>query len=199
MLDADLKVEKKEAVVYEPLPENIYQVELLDISPVKSVTYDTLTKPDDEKQYETTFTFQFTVLDEQYRVRNFWANLIPSYLYIGKKGKNKLYQIIEALAGREISKEEEATMNSAFLNSLIGKQCKVFVEIYLTQKGNKKNKIMKYMKVDQKMLALTEEEKEKAKVKKDPKDEKFPKDPADLRKMKEPGDKGYIDPEEIPF
>lgn len=174
MLDTNIKVEKKEGTNYDPLPENIYQVELLDITSENRPTYDTRNKPDNEKEYDTVFNFQFVLLNgkdksgESLRGRNIWANFIPSYLYISSKnGKNKLYEITEALLGHELTQKEEAEMDGQFLNSLIGKQVRVGVK----NKASKSDATKIYSNIDMYYFAdelkdsLTDEEKEKATVK----------------------------------
>jgi hypothetical protein len=170
MINSDIKVEKKESQEFTPLPENIYQVELLDVTDEKRPTYDTRNNPDSEKKYETVFNFQFVLLagkdkdGEPARGRNLWANFIPSYLYESKKGKNKLYQITEALLGHNLTLEEEAKMDGEFINNLIGKQIRVGT-------ANKANgdkvftNIDVYYPIEMEMPSLTAEEKEKATVK----------------------------------
>lgn len=192
MLASDLKVEKKEATDYSPLPEDVYQVELLDITSEEKPTYDTRNKPDPEKIYETVLNFQFVVLDgtdekgESLRGRNVFENFVPTFLYISKKnGKNKLYKITEALMGRELTPEDEAYMDGAFLNTLIGRQLRIGTII--KKDGDKSyTNIDKFLKAGTLINALTDEEKEKATVKKDDKkvnraegevsDEELPKD-----------------------
>jgi len=186
MLEEKFKVEKREKTEYPPLPEDMYQVELLDITSDWKPKYK---KPDET---ELKLSFQFTLLDgkdkdgESLRGRNIWRNFVPTYLYIGKKGKNVLYEILEALLGHELSPEEEATMDEEFLNGLVGKQCRVMVK-------NKKKDDAIYSNIDgflnatKKLKALTDEEKENARVKnKDNKDKKE-------------GSDSEVDVEDIPF
>jgi hypothetical protein len=132
MLDPNINVEKKEAANYKPLPDDMYQVEFFDVTAEKRPTYDTRNLADDEKIYETVFNFQFVVLEEtvvegdSIRGRYVYENFVPSFLYIGKNGKNTLYNIIEALQGQTISPEQEAFgISGKDINNLIGKQCRV--------------------------------------------------------------------------
>jgi len=172
MINSELKVEKREAQEMTPLPENIYQVQLLDIDDEKRPTYDTRNKPDEEKEYETVLNFQFVLLagkdkeGKDARGRSLWANFIPTYLYISKKnGKNKLYQITEALLGRELTPEDEAKMDGAFLNGLIGNQCRVGTKNKTNDNGTFTN-IDVYYSADAELEKLSDEEKEKATPKK---------------------------------
>jgi hypothetical protein len=174
MIDnTNLKIQKKEAQEFEPLPENVYQVELLDVNLSENETYDSKQGKTEGKQFEKIFDFQYTVLagkdkkGEVLRGRNIWDNFVPSYLYISKKnGKNKLYRIIESLLGRDINQEEEANgIDALFLNSLVGKQMRVATEnIEKNQKVY--TKIKTYYVADDLYDPLTNEEKEKATVKK---------------------------------
>lgn len=195
MLTENIQVQKKEGGNYEPLPEDVYQVELLDITSEKRPTYDTRLKTESEKEYETVFNFHFVILDHrELRGQLLWANFIPTYLYVGKKGKNKLYQILEAFVGHEMTQEEEARCDSAFLNSLISKQIKVFIENKVS--GDKKfNNIIKYMVAMDRLSPLSEAEKNQIKERLSKKKEEV----SDTGKGIEPGDEGYVDPDSIPF
>jgi len=168
MLDSNITVTKMETKVYPPLPENIYQVELLDINSKEQQTYDARISGGDET--EVVMSFQFTILkgqsrDENLRGRNVWANFIPVYLYVGKNGKNKLYQIIEAVLGRELTLEEEANgVTGDFLNELIGKQCRIGTKH--KQSGDKVfDNIDTYYPSETDETSLNDEEKEEARVK----------------------------------
>lgn len=184
-----IKIEVREASTFSPLPENVYQVELLDVSSEKRPTYDTRNKPDPEKEYEQILNFQFTLLGgkekdgSSLRGRNVWQNFVPTYLYISSKnGKNKLYQIVESLLGRELTLPEEAEMDEIFINKLVGKQCRVGIKNKTS--GDKTfSNIDTYFSSEQDMVSLTEEEKDKATVKND----------------KKVDEHDEINPEDIPF
>jgi hypothetical protein len=162
MIDNELKIEKQEGQSYPALPEDVYQVEFYDINSKMKPKY---RKPDEMEQV---FEIQVVVLDEgEYRARNLWDNFIPTYLYISQKyGKNKLYQLIESLRGKELTEAEEAEgITGGLLNDLVGKQCRVVVE--LVKKGDKEyNKITKFMKATKQLTPLTDEEKANCKVNK---------------------------------
>lgn len=132
MLDNNITLPKKETVDYSPLPEDVYTVELLDVSAESRPTYDTRNAPDAEKTYETVLNFQFVLLDgdengKSLRGRSVWQNFVPSFLYISSRhGKNKLYNIVEAFQGQTVSPQQEAEgITGAYINSLIGKQCRI--------------------------------------------------------------------------
>jgi hypothetical protein len=163
MIDPNYQVKKEEAKVYPPLPKNIYQVELLsiDLKDAKGK----YAKPGDKN-----FQFQFTLLsgkdkDEDLRGRNVWNNFVPTALYVGKNGKNALYQIVEAFLGRELTPQEEAEgLSGALLNSFIGKQIKIFID-HRIKDGKTYNNITSYMPAETPFTPLTAEEKENARVK----------------------------------
>jgi len=173
MINENFKIEKKEAVEYPPLPDNIYQVELLDVNIEKRPTYATRNAPDDKKEYENLFNFQFVLLmgldtdGTELRRRCLWRNFVPTFLYISKKnGKNVLYQIIEASLRRDLTPEEEATMDTSKVNKLIGTQCRVVVKKKVTDSGTWSN-IENFLPIEAEITELSAEEKEQCRVKKD--------------------------------
>lgn len=171
MISENITFEKKESQQYEALPENIYQVELLDVNVENRPTYDTRNKPDEEKVYEKVLNFQFTLLSgthegKSLRGRNVWENFVSTYLYISSKhGKNKLYEVVEGLIGRSLKPEEEARgITSDQINGLIGSQVRVGVKNRVV--GDKTyDRIEQYYPVEMQMNALTADEKDKARVK----------------------------------
>ncbi|MCP4761482.1 MAG: hypothetical protein GY870_06850, partial [archaeon] len=169
MIKENFKIEKEEKKVYPPLPENIYQVELLDVNVENRATYDTRNNQEEEKIYENVLKFQFTLLsgkngEEDLRGRNVWENFVQASLYIGKKGKNKLYQIVESLIGRDLTREEEATFHSDKLNNLIGKQCRIGIKHRIKDNATYDN-IDAYYASESEQEKLSDKEKEDARVK----------------------------------
>lgn len=135
MLDTNLTIEKVESENYAPLPEDMYIVELLDITAKQVETYDSKearkTNSALAPEMELNFDFTFVLLNgeengKSLRGRTLYHNFIPSYLYIGKKGKNKLYEVIEALQQSPISPDQEAFgFTGKDLNGFVGKQVRV--------------------------------------------------------------------------
>lgn len=191
MLDESIKIERKQAQEFQPIPADMYQVELLSVDAVKKATYETRNAPEDQKKYENVLNFQFTLLEGELRaVRSVWMNFVPTFLYISsKKGKNKLYKIIEALIGRELSPEEEATLDAKDLNALIGKQCRVLIENKTVGEKTYSN-IANLVPAKSTLPPLTGEEKQKATVKKAP-----PEVPATIVE----GHPDHVTVDEIPF
>lgn len=168
-----MKFEKKEIAEFTPLPKNIYQVELLNVNAEQRPTYDTRLLEDDKKIFETVLNFQLVLLagkdkEENLRGRSTWINFVPTSLYISKKnGKNMLYKVVEALIGRDLTNEEEAYgLTSEKINSLVGRQCRVVVDVE-TKNGKTFNKVKDCVAKEVDYPKLTDEEKEKATVKKE--------------------------------
>lgn len=175
MLDETIVVEKKESTTFAPLPNDMYQVELLDITSKEHETFDSKKARANDASLtpimETVFDFQFTVLEttevdgKSIRGRNIFENFVPSYLYIGKNGKNTLYQIVEALQGQTISPEQEAMgITGKELNMLIGKQCRV-ITVQKTKGDKTYMNIDNYLTIKAPLTPLTEEEKKEAFIK----------------------------------
>lgn len=162
MITQEIEITNKEKAEYPPLPKNVYQAQILDIN-LNDATGQ-YAKPG-----EKVFSVQFTLLDgmekeKSLRGRNVWDNFIPTYLYIGKSGKNKLYGIIEAVLNREVTPNEVANFDKSFINSLIGQQIRIMVEP--KKVGDRIfDNITDYLSVSTKLNELTAEEKEKSKVK----------------------------------
>ena len=163
LIPNDFKILKEEKKIYPPIPRNIYQVELLSVELVDA-------KGKYAKAGDKNFSFQFTLLSgkdkgEDLRGRNVWNNFVPTSLYIGKAGKNALYQIVEAFLGKDLSPAEEAAgLSGALLNSFIGQQIKVFIDHNISN-GKIYNNIISYMPIETPFNSLTAEERDKARVK----------------------------------
>lgn len=141
MLSQDFKATYQEAPKFDPLPPDTYQVELYDITARQVENYNWKKGERVDKfgypvpQFDNIFNFQWGLLEGEQNgksLRGFsiWNDYIPTMLYIGKKnGKNKLFKIVEALIGRELNQTEVvAGLDGSFLNSLVGKQCRILVE-----------------------------------------------------------------------
>lgn len=197
MLSENIKITQKESQGFEPLPNDVFPVELLDITSENRATYDTRLKPIAEQKFEKVLNFQFTLLDgmedgKSLRGRNLWMNFVPTYFYVSKKnGKNKLYKIVEALLGHEITQDDYAALEgdaTSFLNALVGKQCRVLVESKVV--GDKIfSNIANLMKSNTPISSLTSEEKEKAKAKVKTK----------TQPSIQEGDPNFVDVNQIPF
>ena len=167
MINNEFPITKKEAQAFEPLPEDIFPCELLDVEVEQKPNYN------DKNIIENVLKFQFTLLSgfkagESLRGRNIWLNFVPIYFYISKKsGKNKLYQIVEALLKRELTQEEEATFSASKLNKLIGMQCRILVKNKPSSDGQSVfSNVDRLLPAVENLTPLTQEEKEKAKIKK---------------------------------
>lgn len=175
MLPSNQSIEKKEKMEFAPLPPNVYQVELLDISLEQRPKYK------EPETLENVYSFQFVLLSGKdkdgidLRGRNVWANFVPSFFYVsGTYGKNALYKIVEGMLGREISQLEHENMTTDFINALVGKQVRVLIENKASKQGKVFSNINNYLPVETLYNALTAEEKEKATVKNKPNHENVP-------------------------
>lgn len=179
MLDTSFNAPKVEATDYTPLPDDMYQVELLDVVSKSSETYDSkkarATNPALAPIMEPVLDFTFTVLEDteidgkSVRGRNIWMNFVHAYLYIGKNGKNDLYKIVEALQGSALTQEQEAYgISGSALNALIGKQCRVVTK-QVTKNGKTFMNVDNLLPAKAPLAPLTAQEKVDATPK--PKDE----------------------------
>ena len=194
MLDNNFVASQMEATKYPVIPEDIYPVELLEITAKEELVKD----PKRGDRMETKLSFQYVLLNgtdengEPLRGRSVWANFVPSYLYVSQvKGKNKLYKVVESLLGRQLTQEEIMTgLNGTFLNGLIGKQCRVGIKHTIKGEKTYANPDVWY-KSDTPLNALTEEEKQNATVKK--------KEGVTSVTTKEDVQFEEVDPDKIPF
>lgn len=166
----NFKIEKEEKKVYPPLPENIYQVQLLDVNLDERPSYATRSLPPEQQELEKVFAFQFTLLvgkegDKELRGRNVWDNFVKASLYASEKyGKCKLWQIIEACLGRALTQEEEMTFESDKVNKLIGMQLRIGTKH--KKSGDKVwDNVESYYSIEARVPELNNEEKEEARVK----------------------------------
>jgi len=163
MLQSGYKFDVKERKVYPPIPEDMYQVELFDIS------MEVIDDKNDAGAKQTILKFQFVVLDAgEYRGRSIWRNFVPVYLWKADNSKNALYQITKAIIQRELNESEMENFDSDYINKLIGFQCRVTT---VNKNGKGKNvdaiytNIDKFLPKKELLDGLTNEEKEKAVVK----------------------------------
>src|SRR3990167_1537530 len=152
MIEINFKIEKREKADYQPIPEDVYQCELIDVEIQEHNKYQS-------EEKENVFSFTFGVVDEgEFRARRLWKNFVPTYLYVGKNGKNALYQIVEALLRRELTPEDEATLDTDVINELIGRQVRVLTNNKTT--GDKTfTNIKSFLRTTEAQSPLVDEEK----------------------------------------
>lgn len=160
MIHENFPVEKQEKKEFPLLPENVYQCELVDVNLEEKPKYQ------EPNEKEKKFSFQFALLagvdkdGKSLRGRSIWKNFVPVYLYIGKNGKNSLYQVIEALLGRELSLEEESFLSTDFINNLVGKQARLIVKQTAGKDGKVYSNIDSLLSIEGELKGLTPEERE---------------------------------------
>jgi len=165
MFQENFKIEKK-VVSFNPIPEDKYSVELIDIE-LKDATGQ-YAQPD-----EKVFAFTFALLDgvdvggQSLRGRLLWASFVPTFLSTSPRakkwpGKNELYRIIESLTGQEITDELAEKFEANDIKNLVGKQCVVFTRN--TPSNNSErifSNIINYQVAKIKVNSLTAQEKAK--------------------------------------
>lgn len=168
MLSSDINVGYQEKPKYDPIPADVYPAELLDIRAVQEESWDWKKGNRDVPQYILNFTFDFVLLGGEQKGKSLrgWRvsnRYIPTMLFVSKKhGKNKLFKIIEALIGRELTQAEYmAGLTAERINSLVGKQCRVLIEHTQKEDGNVFANATNWLPANSPLPALTVEEKEK--------------------------------------
>lgn len=172
MLEANRTFVKEESKSFPLLKNDIYQCQLLDVSMSVNKKYQS-------EEEEEVLSFEFAILagkdteGNDARTRLLAKNFVPTYLYISTKtGKNWLYKIVEALLGRELKQEEEASgISSSTVNHLIGKQCRLLLEKKASKKDATKfyANIANILPVDADFTPLTDEERQAIKEAKEKK------------------------------
>lgn len=159
MIDENLKIEKKEGGNFEPLNQDIYSAELMDIIQREETNYQ-------QSGTSPKFQFQFIILEgvdqagNEARTRSLIKRYVPITVSNTKKyGKNSLLQIIEALVGKELTEEEYTILDGKFLNGLIGEQCRVLIQNKQVN-NNVFSNIENYLPATEKKTPLTDDEKE---------------------------------------
>ena len=167
MITNDVQFEKQEKKELPIIPVNVYQAEIVDFEEKEELTYDSKKDPSLPQVTETIYSCTYKLLNgtdkgESLRGRLIWLNFIPGYFYIGKNGRNKLYQVIESALGRELSIEEENDFSALKLNKLIGKQVRFGIKHTVSKKGDTFSNISEFYAVEEQLEPLTDKEKEKA-------------------------------------
>ena len=141
MIEDKFKIEVKEKEEYPVIPVDVYAVELIDASGEQVETYDSKQNPATEAEFETVYKFEFKFLegvDDKGKTlvgTKIQKKFVPNYFWISAKGKNMLYQVVEAFKGSALTEEEVKMFNVSVLNSYVGKQIRVGIEHKQTAKG----------------------------------------------------------------
>lgn len=143
MINPDHKLPEPERRVYEPMPDNVYQAQLVDVDLKQNRKF----KSDEE---ETRLQFTFVIIEEgPYYGRRVWedARQIVSL----RPKTSKLYDLIKSLTGKTFTEEEckryTEIVTPEFLNGMIGTQKRLALTTHVSQTGNKSNKIQAIMPV----------------------------------------------------
>lgn len=152
-------VEAAKGKNFEPLPADVYPVQILDIEEREGTKWQS-------SEVEMQINVKFVVIEEgPHYGRLLWATCSPKIA--GGTKQSKLYQVIVAATGAEFTKEQlqkaHEIVTPDFLNSMIGQQLRLTVSVADKHDGSgKTNKVNAYMP---KKVAMPEYD--ASKVKKD--------------------------------
>jgi len=138
-----VSVEVGNGKVFEPVPADVYTVEVLDIEEREGTKYQS-------SEVETQINFKFVIIEEgPFYGRFMWATCAPK-ITVGTK-QSKLYQVIVAATAKEFSKDElkraGEIVTPEFLNGIIGSQLRLTVSVKdkVDGSGGKTNKIDSFL------------------------------------------------------
>ena len=153
-ISSNLRFERIEKKEYEPIPANVYQVQVGDIKEKYKTPWG---KPDAEEK-ELYLTFEFIILDEAFRGRKLWKDIRPVSPTPSEGGSFKpswLYKVASAVIGHPLSYAEGVNWAAEETNALIGRQLRLIVN--LTPKnaqGRSYNNITEVLPVDKEIEPL---------------------------------------------
>ena len=137
-----VSVEAGNGKKFDPLPPDVYQVEILDIEEREGTKYQS-------SEVETQISVKFVVIEAGPHYGRFiWSSCSPKVT--GGTKQSKLYQVIVAALNREFTRDElqkaHEIVTPEFLNGLIGKQLRLTLSQKDKQDGSgRTNKIEAYM------------------------------------------------------
>lgn len=149
-----LKFEKIEKKEYEPIPANVYQVQIGDISEKYKTPWG---KPDAEEK-ELYLTFEFVILDGQYKGRKLWKDIRPVAPTPSEGGSFKpswMYRLVSAVVGHPLSLAEGINWGAEETNNLIGRQLRLIVnQTPKNAQGRSYNNITEVLPIDKEIEPL---------------------------------------------
>ena len=164
-LPSDMEVATKQSKVFEPLPADIYQVEVLSLV----VKENPFWKPKDDDGNDTNPVSKYqlnqtlVIIEEGKNYgRRVWDNMAPVVKPSGKKGASKAYKFITAILETELTWEEcegFAPNPQVFyknMKELVGRQVRVSLETKITESNKKKNIVASYLPVKAQLPSFDE-------------------------------------------
>lgn len=150
-----VKVVKQEEKVWDILPNDVYQAEVLDIELKEEKKWNS-------EEIINKLVFTFVVVEEgEFYGRRLWQYATPKLTKF--KGGSNLYKVLSGIAGRQLTDEEcaspEDTCSDEALNALIGKQVRLTVGQKEKKNGELKNIIDGFMPVKTALPAFVPKEK----------------------------------------
>lgn len=137
-IDKDFKVTKSEGAIYDPIPENTYQVQIVDVKQVERTT-----------AFGVKQKFQFSCAvtdDEKYIGRLVFVSVNISW-FNGKGGKraSALFTLVKTIYSHykpEVNIMEKEDLSGDEVNDLVGKQFIAVVKV-----NDKYNNVTDYIKI----------------------------------------------------
>lgn len=146
------KIEKKE---FEPIPANVYPVQVMDIKEKMKAPWGS---PAGSPETELNLTFEFGVLEGKYKGRKLWKDVRPVTPVPPDSGMKSswLYRIVSAVYGHYLTLNEGIDFGPNELNSLIGRQLRIIVnQTPPNAKGKSYNNITEVLTIEGELEPLT--------------------------------------------
>jgi hypothetical protein len=147
------KIEKKE---FDPIPSNVYQVQIGDITEKYKAPWGSPQGSDATEQY---LNFEFVILNEgPYKGRKLWKDVRPVAPTPSEDAKFKpswLWRIISAVTGHPLSFSDGVNWGIEETNALIGRQLRLIVnQTPPNSQGKSYNNITDVLPVEAEMQPL---------------------------------------------
>jgi hypothetical protein len=147
------KIEKKE---FEPIPANIYQVQIGDITEKLKTPWGSPQGTEPTEQY---LTFEFIILNEgAYKGRKLWKDVRPVSPTPSEGGSYKpswMWRIVSAVYKHPFTFQEGASFGPEAVNSMIGQQLRLIVnQTPKNAQGKSYNNITEVLPVEGEMPPL---------------------------------------------
>lgn len=152
----NLKLNIPERKEFAPLPANIYQVQISDITEKLKRKWGA---PQDSEPTEEYLTFEFVILNEgEYKGRKLWKDVrpVPPTPSEGNSFKPSwMWRIVSAIEGHPLTFEQGAAFGPEQINGLIGRQLRLIVnQTPKNAQGKSYNNITEVLPVEGEMTPL---------------------------------------------
>ena len=147
-ISSTVKFEKMEKKVFEPIPANVYSVQVMDIKEKMKAPWGS---PAGSAETELNLTFEFGVLEGKYKGRKLWKDVRPVTPIPPESGMKAswLYRITSAIYGHHLTLNEGIDFGPTEMNALIGRQLRIIVnQTPPNAKGNSYNNITEVLAIE---------------------------------------------------